>query len=92
MRASADLNQARESSSSAGSAESKSAWSTCLDALLLKRSTISGAGGKARYIWNYGDVLAMADHLAVRGRLDERFWDAYFDKIRSMLEDQDVSR
>jgi len=47
---------------------------------------------KARYIWNYGDVLAMADHLAIRGRLDEGFWDGYFDKIRSMLEDQDVSR
>jgi Ser/Thr protein kinase RdoA (MazF antagonist) len=42
---------------------------------------------KARYIWNYGDILAMADHLGVRGRLNEAFWDRYFEQIRKMLED-----
>ncbi len=45
---------------------------------------------KARYVWNYGDIIAMADHLAVRGKLGDRFWDRYFTRIRSMLEDDDA--
>jgi Ser/Thr protein kinase RdoA (MazF antagonist) len=45
---------------------------------------------KARYVWNYGDILAMADHLGVRGRLTATFWDGYFEKIRSMLREEDA--
>jgi Ser/Thr protein kinase RdoA (MazF antagonist) len=44
---------------------------------------------KARYVWNYGDILAMADHLGVRGRLTATFWDGYFEKIRKMLSEED---